>query len=709
VFHHLSQRLGRARLVVIAAALVGGGLAAGGVDAATPTSGTVSPSSPNASFTAGPFAVANTSGNAGPVMCAAPAAPCDNFTLHVNTPAGYGTGHSMNVAVSWPNPAADFDLYLLDASGKQIASSASSADPEVVKVPPTSGTYTVRVVPYAPLGQRITGTISLSANPVQPPPSSAPASGYHNYPAPNSINDAHNAGEPSIGYDTSTNKALYQSYLSTYRVGFDDRTSPATASYVDKSATAAKGCPGGSTTSLDPIGFTDRATHRTFESQLLDLGVSGSQTCFSDDNGDTWSQSQGGGAGSGVDHQTLGGGPFSKTGLGPLTSYPNAVYYCSQDIAEASCSLSQDGGRVFNPTIPMYTIQQCRGLHGHLKVAPDGTVYVPNKNCGGHPAVVVSGDNGLHWAIRPVPTGTAGKSDPSVSIGANGTVYLGWNGANNHAFAAVSHDKGQTWTNVQDIGAQLGIQNSVFPAAVAGDDNRAAVTFIGTATGGNSQQTDVFKGVWQLYVAATYDGGKTYKLSNATGADPVQRGSICVSGTTCGSDRNLLDFIDATVDSQGRVLVGYADGCTAACVTTTNPNASTPGYRDALATIARQDSGLRMFAANDPLPDLTVHGISASRNSSGHEQLSAVLSNIGNAPATGAVVRFLVGCPCKSVTIADTAPITLAAGASQRVTVTWSTAKKGSTYYVTAVADPLNKIRESNENNNRSASQVTVR
>jgi len=56
-------------------------------------------------------------------MCPAPAAPCDNFTLHVNTPAGYGTGHSMNVAVSWPNPAADFDLYLLpeaDVAGRQV-------------------------------------------------------------------------------------------------------------------------------------------------------------------------------------------------------------------------------------------------------------------------------------------------------------------------------------------------------------------------------------------------------------------------------------------------------------------------------------------------------------------------------------------------------------------------------------------------------------
>ena len=53
--------------------------------------------------------------------------------------------------------------------------------------------------------------------------------------------------------------------------------------------------------------------------------------------------------------------------------------------------------------------------------------------------------------------------------------------------------------------------------------------------------------------------------TDATPTDPVQRGSICTGGTTCGNDRNLLDFIDVTIDEQGRVLVGYADGCTGAC------------------------------------------------------------------------------------------------------------------------------------------------
>jgi hypothetical protein len=73
----------------------------------------------------------------------------------------------------------------------------------------------------------------------------------------------------------------------------------------------------------------------------------------------------------------------------------------------------------------------------------------------------------------------------------------------------------------------------------------------------------------------------------------VQKGSICTGGTTCGKDRNLLDFMDVQIDKQGRVLVGYADGCTAACASGGAQNF------DALATIARQSGGKSLFAAYD--------------------------------------------------------------------------------------------------------------
>jgi len=119
----------------------------------------------------------------------------------------------------------------------------------------------------------------------------------------------------------------------------------------------------------------------------------------------------------------------------------------------------------------------------------------------------------------------------------------------------------------------------------------------------------VLKGVWRRYVASTFDGGKTWKTSNVTGADQVQRNSVCTNGTTCGNNRNVLDFIDATIDPAGRVLVGYADGCTAACVTTTAPTSATTGYRDALATICPAEHRPADVSRRRPaaLPDRQRH------------------------------------------------------------------------------------------------------
>ncbi|MGW2727418.1 hypothetical protein [Streptomyces sp. NPDC001494] len=521
-------------------------------------------------------------------MSCATAQPCDDYALKVSVPADYDVGHGLRIDVRWPDSAADFDLYVLDADGREVAASASSSDPETVLLPAVSASYTVRVVPYAPLGDSFTGTASLITAPVDPPPSTATPPTYANSWAPDGITDAHNAGEPSIGVDRASGAAMFQAYTSTLKVTYD---SAGAAKWQDKSASTANGCPQGSTASLDPILFTDPVTHRTFESQLAGKTA---LTCYTDDDGETWTPTGGSGLNSGVDHQTIGGGPFAPGGPGALTSYPNAVYYCSQDIADASCAVSRDGGLTYGPAVPMYSLLDCGGLHGHVKVAPDGTVYVPNKGCGGHQAVAVSEDNGLTWTVRKNPSSTAGDSDPSVGIGVGGTVYMGYQNSDGTPRIAVSHDKGKTWLYDQNVGAALGIKNVVFPTVTAGDDNRAAFAFLGTTTGGNYQDP-AFQGVWHLYVATTYDSGQSWVTADATPTDPVQKGSICTGGTTCGKDRNLLDFIDVTTDAQGRVLAAYADGCTGACATGGAQN------YDALASIARQSSGNTLYGAYDAM------------------------------------------------------------------------------------------------------------
>ena len=309
--------------------------------------------------------------------------------------------------------------------------------------------------------------------------------GYTSYAATNGLGI--NAGEPSIGVNWKSGRVLLQAHTQTLRVTFNDGVSPATAMWEDKS-----GMPPICTapTSFDPILFTDHATGRTFESQLIPTPVLSSLTCLTDTDGDSWTPSEGGGIGSGIDHQTLGGGPFTAGLPGPLGAYPDAVYYCSQDVGAAFCSSSRDGGLTFSPAVPIYAATACNGLHGHVKVAPDGTVYVPNKGCGGTvlgrtvQAVAVSTDDGVTWSLRPVPTSSPGISDPSVGIGVSGTVFFGYQSGNGHPHVAVSRDRGQTWTNDQDVGMAFGIQNTVFPAVVAGGRQSCCVRLPGHADGG---------------------------------------------------------------------------------------------------------------------------------------------------------------------------------------------------------------------------------
>ncbi|HZE88095.1 MAG TPA: hypothetical protein VE404_01040, partial [Verrucomicrobiae bacterium] len=170
--------------------------------------------------------------------------------------------------------------------------------------------------------------------------------------------------------------------------------------------------------------------------------------------------------------------------------------------------------------------------------------------------------------------------------------------ADGHSHVAVSRDKGLTWESDTDVGAQLGVMNSVFHAAVAGDGDRAAVAFFGTTTAGSDYDAPGFTGVWYLYVATTFDRGRTWWTQNVTAGDPIQRGGICGSGAC----RNLLDFFGMEIDREGRVLVGYDDGCVSNACITGQRSYGLPGGNDftAKGVIARQTGGRTMYAAFDP-------------------------------------------------------------------------------------------------------------
>ncbi|GAC1333282.1 MAG: hypothetical protein NVSMB17_13520 [Candidatus Dormibacteria bacterium] len=570
----------------------------------------------------------------------------DTFDLTVKLPAPaatfyapnatYGTTHAavLSVAIHYQIPAGDTALNLsaTDPSGKAVGSSTfstatSGSDDEALFIDnPIEGKYTISVgnlnpingPPEPAVAVAILRTTDMTATPrPSAPPPAAPT--YGNYPLPldlmpvkpyeTTVLGGRAFGEPSIGVNPKTDAVLYQAGLYTLRAKFDNGN-PARVSWKDVSPVI------GDSATLDAIGYVDRAAGRTFVDQLT-LACSLSE--YSDNDGDSWTPStkpcQTPPA---VDHQTIGSGRFRAPLPDPGIAYPDAVYYCSQNIAQAECATSLDGGNTYGQANVIFTSSECFGLHGHIKAAPDGTLYVPNKACGApecqivtstagpdcHRAVSVSEDNGLTWTVRTAPESHApyiAGGDPSVAIGSKGTVYMGYDERGGRPRVAISRDKGLTWT-YRDVAGPYLIRSTQLAVMVAGDDDRASMAFLGSPYLGQDQDA-AWAGTYHMYIATTYDGGGTWTTVDATPDKPIQRGCIEFGGScprgAGHNQRNLLDFNDATLDREGRLLVAYTDGCNAACAADPkHVSGSEPGGIK-LPSVIRQQCGRSLYAAFD--------------------------------------------------------------------------------------------------------------
>lgn len=517
--------------------------------------------------------------------------------------------------IEWASALQD-EALAVTKDGTRVGSSDGGDPFESVSTNnPEAGVFQAIACPYTAFeATEYTGTLTLSATAkdaggeggaaASPPAGPGNASGapprFHLY-APDYPKEGIGmfGGEATLDVNWKTGSIFYLGFLETLRLKLDHSTSPAKEEWVKTQTIASN------KVTSDPILVGDRDTGRIFTMQLL-LGPGTSAMDYSDDDGESFTPGMAGSLlRSGADHQAMDVGPYPADTLIPHPLYPNAVYYCSQDIALAYCSRSDDGGVTFGPSSPIYTQGNCNGLHGHVKVARDGTVYVPNSKCtelgtgvgilANRPAAIVSEDAGVTWEVRFLGDGlmAGGGADPSIGSADDGTVYYAYTDENFNLRMTKSTDKGVTWTDNVNIGALAGITKAEFPAVVAGDPDRAAVAFFGSTLQDESdpENAEGFAGVWHLYLATTYDGGKTYHVVNLTPNDPIQRGPLC-GGNYC---RNLLDFFDAVIDPDGNILVGYEDGCVGGCVT-----GGISQYSDQ-ALIARQSGGRPLYAAKDPL------------------------------------------------------------------------------------------------------------
>lgn len=666
--------------------------------ASTPSSGTLSPATPILTYDAGPLppnAIQDVTGLvlSGPVCegTGTPAATCDSYALTITLPAGYQAANpnaEARVTLFWTNTdptnnaASDYDLYVYkgvigDLNGTKKAdwqsTGDSTADPEIAHVTPLQdGTnqFTIKVVGFQPAGETVHVRIELLSH-------TGGAGGFPGFGQADPVvpgvprfqifsNTSADAGQNSgqgefnIGYNNITRRIMAYNGLEAdvYRVTPPEVADPsAPECCLETWEQKAPGLTGGFAFGLDPILWTDNWTEanplpmqptagaRTFVANST-AGTNASYA-VTDDDGDSYLATNASSPNASSDHETVGSGPYpaSMSLLKTPINHGHAVYYCAQTypVGAAACQRSDDFGDTFGGSTLMYLGQAgslCGGIHGHVRVGPDGTVYVPVRDCSGNAGVAVSMDAGTNWSTYSLPSTPVQVhgSDPSIAIDADNRVYIFYivsNGdhSEGHVHVQVSTDHGATWSKDTDLGISHGVINSAFPEAIGGSSGRAACGFVGSDRAGDYENIN-YPGYWYLYMATTYDGGDSWSVTNLTPNDPVQgKGGIWQGGGSGITNRNLLDFNEVTMDEKGRVLFGYSDGCTGGCVG--NPDNNT--FRAAMR-VARQSGGKPLLSQFDPNPaEPTVPKapcLSGSRNASG-VHLSWRVPDNGGADITG--------------------------------------------------------------------------
>ncbi len=428
------------------------------------------------------------------------------------------------------------------------------------------------------------------------------------------------APEPTIGIPWNTDHVFYHAGSTTLRGDFSG-DEPV---WVDVTP------PYQVPINLDPLLVADEDTGRVFAGGLHGAC---SVMMYSDDNGETWLPSLNMCSGAQFDHQSLGVGPKPIVNNPDKVPQLNNAYYCGQLIL-IGCSVSLDGGVTWTAATP--NVQGgCTGFHGHWRISRvTGSAFLPVGGCGdvhgllsadilGQDGTGGLGLTGLLFSSRTIPDSHAwdGGFDPSIGIGRDdGWLYYG-QADHNGARMALSKDEGLTWeplggaqaTTWLDVGQfhDPPVVKATFADVQAGDDDRAAFTFLGLEDLDGDGKGDEYGSLyscnepeggenreWHYYSAFTYDAGQTWKVNKLTD-HPVQIGGIWDGGggNPC---RNLLDFNDMDIDSEGRVYIAYADGCVDNCTEEGNERYSRA------PRLLRQTDGRGLFAARDVILGLDV-------------------------------------------------------------------------------------------------------
>jgi len=343
----------------------------------------------------------------------------------------------------------------------------------------------------------------------------------------------------------------------------------------------------------DPYVWVDEETDRTYAIDMFPA-LACSWISWSDDEGEAWTKQPIGCQGNPpvYDHQTLAGGNATTT---PTAAYENILYQCINRITDSLCARSVDGGRTWSagtPVFPGYSPDHaevnasgvggavsgafeglCGGLHGHVTVGPEGTVYLPREFCG-EAAVGVSTTDGVTWSATTIADDhVANGPDPAVATDDAGNAYYLYVNETGALKLSVSADQGSSWSDPIEVGHPNATATHL-PTIDAEAEGQVAIAYTATENLEDGYENEAFDDGWEPgEVENVTWNGYIGVIDDALEEDPTvqttlvnPRSDPLVRGY-CGPGRcpGMYDFIDVQIGPDGRPFAGFVDACTDQC------------------------------------------------------------------------------------------------------------------------------------------------
>jgi len=563
--------------------------------AATPSGGTISVLTPTQSYSSGPFLVANVTPL--PIVQNEPtcdaAHPCDTYTLTVSLPADYQSTHPTDViriVSSWPpiggGQQSDYDVWVYDSQGHVVpTSAASSNDPEVATLPAVSATYTIKIIPFHPAGEVVTTSIVLGPAPPSPFRAGTYATGtdvwsQNVHLKGNGITFSHDDdAEPAVRF-TPDGTALVVSNggsltggtgLGMWKIADECGQH---YSFLEPEFPFYNGG-GDCDVEVAPVknvnGFYNIYTSSLHGTDALvnintSVSIDGGNTfvtgAISDQvpvNDRQWNAAYGAST-VWLSFRSLGTGNnlwvyrSVANGLPGTYQGPFAVY---ADVVTSAVINTQLGNLVVDqrPT-PAGTLPLTAGPNG------EGTLYHGFILGQSQIYVGVSTDFGTTWHSKLVfsgPGGTDyGRNFSWVSVDQAGNVYTCFCDQTNIYYCA-SVDHGEHWTRPMRVNDGPLAKGCTMPTMAAGSAGRLVFSWYSTSTAGSVDNPDSKWTVMASRTEAALDSVPAFEQVLVSDHF-VHNGLVCLDGTGCSANRELLDLFEMDVNPvDGSSFITYTD------------------------------------------------------------------------------------------------------------------------------------------------------